>query len=316
MIARTIAIMTATLDDRRHRATRATQLGILANACLAIVKLVAGLVGGSYALVADAIESAADVVGSLIVWGGLAVSARDADEAFPFGYGKAEPLAAAVVGLILLGAALAVALQAVDEILTPHRSPAPWTLVVLLLVVAIKELLARKIERVGTAVGSVAVRADALHHRSDALTSAAAAIGITVSVVGGEGWAVADDWAALAASTIIAWNGLGVLRPALADLMDRSPSQAIGARVIEVARDVEQVRGIEKVRLRPSGLGVYVELHVEADPMMSLEAAHALGGLVRSTLRRELPEVLDVLVHMEPERVDRAPDNLFGDDDG
>lgn len=306
--------MPSSLDDRRLRATRATQLGILANAGLAIVKLVAGLVGGSYALVADAIESAADVVGSLIVWGGLAVSARDADEAFPFGYGKAEPLAAAVVGLILLGAGLAVALQAVDEIVTPHRSPAPWTLVVLLVVIATKELLARKIERVGTAVGSVAVRADALHHRSDALTSAAAAIGITVSVVGGEGWAVADDWAALAASAIIGWNGFGVLRPALADLMDRSPSAAIGARVVAVAQAVPEVRGIEKVRLRPSGLGVYVELHVEADPMMTLEKAHALGGLVRSTLRREIPEVLDVLVHMEPAGDGVVLDNVGPDE--
>jgi cation diffusion facilitator family transporter len=187
-------------------------------------------------------------------------------------------------------------------------------LVVLLLVVATKELLARRIESVGTAVGSVAVRADALHHRSDALTSAAAAIGITISIVGGEGWAVADDWAALAASAIIAWNGLGVLRPALADLMDRSPASAVGARIEEVARLVPDVRGIEKVRLRPSGLGVYVELHVEADPAMTLQAAHALGGLVRSTLRREVPEVLDVLVHMEPARAEVVLDNVGADE--
>lgn len=302
------------LASRQRRATRATQLGILANAGLAIVKLVAGLVGGSYALVADAIESAADVVSSLIVWGGLTVSARDADEAFPFGYGKAEPLAAAVVGLIMLGAALAVAVQAVDEILTPHRSPAPWTLAVLLAVVVFKELLARRIERVGTSVGSTAVRADALHHRSDALTSLAAALGISASIVGGEGWAVADDWAALFASGIIAWNGFLVLRPALADLMDRAPDPDVMIRIEGVAATVPGVEGIEKLRVRRVGLGVFVDLHVEAAPLMPLREAHALGGRVRATVRAELPEVLDVLVHMEPVPPDEpeASDTVSG----
>jgi cation diffusion facilitator family transporter len=294
----------------QERAEGAVRTGVLANAVLAAVKLVAGLVGGSYALVADAVESTADVLGSLVVLGGLRVAARSADDVFPFGYGKAEPLSAAVVGLMLLGAAVAIAVQATIEMMTPHSPPEPWTLGVLVGVVVVKEGLSRWIARIGREVGSVAVRADAQHQRGDALTSAAAAVGILATVVGGPAWAVADEWAAIVASFIICWSGIGILRPAVADLMDRSPSPDLAARIEACALAVPGVCGLETVRLRRSGLGVFVDLHVEADGQMPLVDAHALGGKVRATLRREVPEVLDVLVHMEP----AAPETPGGQD--
>ncbi|RPH56585.1 cation transporter, partial [bacterium] len=213
--------------ERLERGTRAAQMGLLANAVLAIIKFLAGVVGNSYALVADAVESATDIFSSLIVWGGLRISARSADEQFPFGYGKAEALATAVVALMLLGAATGVAIAAVQEILTPHTVPAPFTLAVLFGVIVVKEILFRRVFRVGEEVESTAVRGDAWHHRSDAITSAAAAVGITVALIGGPEWAQADDWAALLAAGVIYFNGWRILRPAVGDLMDRSPEAAV-----------------------------------------------------------------------------------------
>lgn len=175
---------------------RAAQTGLFVNIVLVIVKLVAGIAGHSGALVADAIESFSDIFSSLIVWGGLRITTRPADEEYPYGYGKAEALAAAIVSLMLLGAALGVAVAAIGEILTPHRLPAPYTLVVLAAVIPVKEILFRRVVRVGSETGSTAVKADAWHHRSDALTSAAALIGIGVALWGGPGWEAADDWAA------------------------------------------------------------------------------------------------------------------------
>jgi cation diffusion facilitator family transporter len=186
------------LGPRSARGIRSAQAGLLVNTVLAVTKLVAGLAGNTYALVADAVESTADIFSSLIVSGGLKIATRDPDEAYPFGYGKAEPLAA-VVALMLVGAAIGIAIQAVREIRTPHFTRAPWTLIVLVGVLVIKFVLFRRVNAVGTAVGSTAVRADARHHLSDAVTSAAAFIGISIALVGGPGWASADDWAALLA---------------------------------------------------------------------------------------------------------------------
>src|SRR3954469_6211793 len=202
---------------------RAALGGLLVNAALVVVKLLAGILGHSYALVADAIESSTDIFSSLIVWAGLRITTRPADEDYPYGYGKAESLAAAAVSLMLLGAALGIGVAAVGEIVKPHHAPAPYTLAVVAVVVAVKGVLSRKVLRVGHETGSTAVEADAWHHRSDALTSAAAFVGIAVALWGGPGWESADDWAALAAAAIIVVNGVRLLRTAVRDLMDRMP---------------------------------------------------------------------------------------------
>ena len=288
------------MADRIHRGIRTAQAGLLVNAALAIVKLIAGLLGNSYALVADAIESTADVFSSLVVWGGLHLASRGADDEFPFGYGKAEPLAAAVVGLMLVGAAIAVAIQAVREILTPHHTPAPFTLAVLVGVILVKELLFRRVLDVGQELGSTAVRADAWHHRSDAITSAAAFVGISVALLGGPGWEQADDWAALVASAVILFNGVRVVRPAVADLMDRAPDAAIGTSIADAAGSVPDVCAVEKLAVRKHGLSYYVDIHVHADPAMSLHDAHELSGRVKGAIRDRVPSVAGVLVHMEP----------------
>ena len=288
------------MTERNRRGVRAAQTAILVNAFLALTKLAAGIFGHTYALVADAVESTTDVFSSTIVWAGLRVASRDPDEAYPFGYGKAEPLATAVVAMLLLGAAVGVALQSISEIRTPHLTPAPWTLAVLVGVVVVKWVLSRRVHAIGSAIGSTAVKADAWHHMSDALTSAAAFIGISIALWGGPGWESADDWAALLASFIIATNGIMMLRPALHDLMDRMPGPEIVEPVRRAAQSVAGVLATEKLAVRRSGLGYRVTIHVQADSQLPLHDAHVLSGKVKGAIKAALPEVQYVLVHMEP----------------
>jgi len=290
------------LSERRQGddGVRLAQAGMLLNMVLAIVKVLAGIIGHSYALIADGIESVADIFGSLIVWSGLRVARRSADNAYPFGYGKAEALAAAAVGFMLLGAAIGISIEAVREIMTPHHTPAPFTLVVLVGVVLIKELFFRRVSRAAVASGSTAVRADAWHHRSDAITSLAAFIGISIALIGGPGWEQADDWAALLAACVIVYNGVQVARPALQELMDRAPGEPLLARVERAAHSVTGVLATEKLKMRRAGTAYYVDLHVQADPTLSLHEAHILSGMVKSAIRREVPEVSGALIHMEP----------------
>lgn len=291
------------MPDPRARLARGVAViraAMLVNACLALIKLAAGILGNSYALIADAVESLADVFTSLVVWGGLRLASRDADQEYPFGYGRAEPLAAAIVGLVMAAAAVGIAIQAVREIITPHHAPAPFTLAVLVLVIVTKETLFRTVLRTGTAIASGAVQADAWHHRSDAITSAAAFLGISVALVGGPGWEMADDVAALFASGVILFNALRVLRPAALELMDRAPADEVMAAVAAAATAVAGVRMIEKLRVRKLGTHYTADLHVQADPRISLHDAHILSGKVKGAIRTAVPAVADVLVHMEP----------------
>jgi cation diffusion facilitator family transporter len=288
-----------------QRGIRAAQTGMIINAALAGIKLVAGIVGNTYALVADAVESGADVLASLLVWGGLAVAAQPADEDHPYGHGKAEALAAAAVSVMLLVAAAGIAIEAMREIRTPHTVPAPWTLAVLVGVMIVKWTLSRRVHAVGDETGSTAVKADAQHHLSDAITSAAAFVGISLALVGsrmwgGSGWASADDWAALVASAVIAFNGVSMLRAATQDLMDRMPGPEVVRPIRDAALGVPGVAAIEKLHVRKAGTTYHVTVHVQADGTMSLEDAHALGGRVKSAICASAPHVSDVLVHMEP----------------
>jgi cation diffusion facilitator family transporter len=288
------------MAEASQRGIRSAQIAILVNTCLALIKLAAGVFGHSYALVADAVESTADIFSSSVVWGGLRVAARDPDDAYPFGYGKAEPIATAVVSLMLLGAALGIAIEAISEIRTPHHSPAPWTLAVLVGVVVVKWTLSRRVHAVGSDIGSRAVEADAWHHMSDAVTSAAAFVGISIALWGGAGWESADDWAALVASGVIAFNGVNMLRLALHDLMDRMPGAEVVGPVRRAAESVTGVLATEKLAVLRSGMGYRVTIHVQTDPEIPLREAHILSGMVKGAIRTAVPQVQYVLVHMEP----------------
>jgi cation diffusion facilitator family transporter len=197
--------------------------------------------------------------------------------------------------------------SAAHEIATPHHTPAPFTLAVLAGVILIKGVLSRKVLRVGDETGSSAVKADAWHHRSDALTSAAAFVGIAVALWGGEGWESADDWAALVAAGVIAINGGLLLRAALRDLMDRMPEGPLVDQIARAATSVEGVRAVEKLMVRKLGIEYFVDLHVQADPTLPLREAHILSGKVKGAIRSAIPGVARVLIHMEPYEAGSRP---------
>lgn len=283
-----------------QRGLQSAQLGILINTLLAVTKLVAGILGNAYALVADAVESTSDILSSLIVLLGLQISAREPNEAYPFGYGRAETLAAAVVALMLVGTAIGISIEAIREIQTPHHAPAAWTLGVLVVVIIIKWVVSRQVNSAGKELGSQSLQADAWHHLSDAITSAAAFIGISLAVVMGPGWEAADDWAALAASVVILVNGLLLLLGAFRDLMDRAPQTDVVNQVRQVAGQVPGVLAVEKLFARRTGMNYFIEIHVQAAPQTPLQEAHAIGGRVKAEIRHHVRAVTGVVIHLEP----------------
>ncbi len=287
-------------ESRLKRGLRATFTGLAVNTVLAGSKLAAGILGHSHALIADSVESLADIFSSLIVWRGLVVAAEPADEDHPYGHGKAEPIAAAIVSAMLLVAAAWISSTALGEIRHPHLSPAPFTLVVLLAVIAVKEMLFRFVLRAADSVESSAVKADAWHHRSDAITSLAAGIGISIALIGGKGYESADDLAAVAAALVIAWNGWRLLRPALNELMDRSPSRELVEGIRRLAETAPEVIHVEKCLVRKMGHQYYVDMHVEVDPQMTVLRSHEIAHEVKDKIRNRFSRVRDVLVHIEP----------------
>ncbi len=283
-----------------RRGTRAAALGVLVSAALASVKIAAGLLGNSFALIADGVESVFDVVSSLLVWGGIRASSAPESERYPYGTGKAEPLAALAVSTMLLVAAAAIAVGAVLEIRTPHAQPAVFTLPVLVAVIVGKELVFRLLRAEGAHTGSQALHTDAWHHRSDALTSLAALVGISVALVGGPEYAAADDWAALVACGVIGWNGGRLFRRAYREILDVTAPEEVRQRIRDLALSVEGVRGIDLLRVRRSGLVLWVDIHVEVDGALTVAEGHRIAHLVKDRLiGSELP-IRDALVHVEP----------------
>jgi cation diffusion facilitator family transporter len=275
-------------------------VGVAVNAALAALKIVAGVFGNSYALIADGIESTTDIVTSLVVWGGLRIASRPPNERHPYGYGKAESLAGAVAAIALMIAAGIIAIQSVYEILTPHHLPHWSTLLVLVLVVLTKETLARWVSQVGEAAESTSLMGDAWHHRADALTSLAAFIGISIGLIGGPGYEPADDWAALFACLVIAYSGMRLLITAVRDVLDVAPSQQFEDEVRRIAGEVPGVLAVEKCRIRKSGTSYFVEIHIQVDGQITVRRGHEIGGQVRHTLRASSSRIADALVHIEP----------------
>ena len=278
---------------------RAALLGILINAALAAGKLVAGVVGHSFALVADAVESMVDIAGSAVIWGALRYGGRPPDEEHPFGHGKAESLAALAVACVIIVAGMGIAAEAIRQILTPQEGPRSFTLIVLVGVVLVKEVMFRVTNRAAKRAGSSAGRADAWHHRSDAITSAFAFVGISVSLIGGPGWASADDWAALAASFVIVFNGVRLVREPYAELMDRNDEE-FAARCRDIAMSIGGVEDVERSEARKMGRLYRVVMHVEVDPEMSVRASHDLTGKIKAHIREKIGRVASVLIHIEP----------------
>ncbi len=274
---------------------------IAVNVILALIKIATGIFGNSYALIADGIESTMDVVSSFIVWGSLRISIKPPDKSHPYGHGKAESIAGVIVAISLLAASVVIAVQSIREIQTPHHSPAWYTLVVLVGIIITKEILFRKMTRIGDKLDSSALKSDAWHHRSDAITSVAAFVGISISLVGGPGYEVADDWAALLACVVIIYNGVRLLLPAFNEVMDGAVPDDIEKQIRKHASQIAGVIEIEKCRIRKSGMGLIMDIHVVVQEDKSVREGHEIGHNVKNFLLESGLQIYDVTVHIEPD---------------
>lgn len=275
-------------------------LSLGVNIALMVVKITTGVLGSCYALIADGVESASDVITSSVTWIGFRLSLRPADADHPFGHGKIESVSGAFAGCSLLAAATLIAWQSVREIMTVHQAPAWYTLPVLILVVIVKEAVSRRVMTAGRSVESQAIKGDAWHHRSDAITSGAAAVGITLALFGGSRFAVADDWAALIACLIIYFNGFSILKGAVHEILDGDVGGDVQRLVREVAGTVDGIVDVEKCRIRKSGIDYFVEIHIHVPADMSVCEGHAVGHRVKDAVMAAKPSVRDVTVHVEP----------------
>lgn len=285
-----------------HRQAKgAIYLSIVGNLGLAIVKALAGIFGNSYALIADAIESTGDVLSSILVLFGLKYSQRPADENHPYGHGRIEPLMTFIVVAFLGASAMVIGYQSIQNIRTPHEAPKSYTLIVLAGIIIVKEIFYRFVSRVGKETNSSSVQADAWHHRSDAITSLAAFIGISIALWMGEGYESADDWAALLACGIILYNSYLIFRPALGEIMDEDVYQEMVVEIREVAATVPGVIDTEKCYVRKLGLKFHVDLHLTVNSNITVKEGHDIAHLLKDTLILKMPQIADVLIHVEPD---------------
>jgi cation diffusion facilitator family transporter len=284
----------------QKKAENATYFSIIGNIALAGIKGSAGYFGNSYALIADAIESTTDIFSSFLVLFGIKYSNRPADENHPYGHGRAEPLITFfVVGFLITSAAI-IAYQSIINISTPHNLPKPWTLYILGGIIIWKEISYRLVMKKGIETNSSSLKADAWHHRSDAITSVAAFIGISIALFFGKGYESADDWAALFASGFIIYNSYLILRPALGEIMDEHLYDTLIEEIRQVSHTVEGVIDTEKCFIRKSGMIYHVDLHATVDAFITVKQGHDIAHNLKDTLRNRLPQLGHVLIHVEP----------------
>jgi cation diffusion facilitator family transporter len=281
-------------------AIKATYFSLIGNASLAVIKGLAGFFGNSYALIADAIESTTDIFSSFLVLFGIKYSSRPADENHPYGHGRAEPLITFIVVGFLITSATIIAYESILNIGTPHELPKSWTLIVLGLIIVWKEISFQLVMKKSIETNSSSLKADAWHHRSDAITSVAAFIGISIALFLGKGYESADDWAALFASGFILYNSYLIFRPALGEIMDEHLYNDLVEEIRIVSHQVEGVIDTEKCFIRKAGMKYHVDLHAIVDSNISVKEGHDISHHLKDTLREEIPQLGHVLIHIEP----------------
>lgn len=287
-------------QENKEKSIRTTYFSIVGNAMLALVKLLGGIFGNSYALIADAIESAVDVASSIIVLMGLHYSNRPADKRHPYGHGRLEPLITfSVIGFLIVSAAV-ISYQAIQNIFTPHPLPKVWTLAVLVPIILWKEGSYRWVMGRAKAIHSSALKADAWHHRADALTSLLAFVGISIALILGEGYEAADDIAAIFAAQVIVYNCYRLFRPALGELMDEQIHDDLEEQIRVISLGVYGVLATEKCYIRKSGLDYHVDLHAIVNGDLSVREGHDIAHSLQDTLKAALPQLGQVLIHIEP----------------
>ncbi|WP_282178417.1 cation diffusion facilitator family transporter [Maribacter stanieri] len=282
-------------------AIKTTYFSIIGNICLALIKGFAGFFGNSYALIADAIESTTDIFASVLVLLGFKYAERPADENHPYGHGKIEPIITFLVVAFLVISATVIAYESIENIQTPHKVPKPWTLIVLGIIILWKEISYRVVIKKSEETNSTSLKADAWHHRSDAITSIMAFIGISIAVVLGKGYETADDWAALMASGFILYNSYLILRPALGEIMDEQRYDDLLEEIRIKSLEVPGITGTEKCFIRKAGMKFHVDLHAMVDGNISVTKGHDIAHLLQDHLNKEIPNLEHVLIHIEPD---------------
>ena len=281
-------------------AVKTTYFSIISNASLALLKWIAGYFGNSYALIADAIESTTDIFSSFLVLIGLKYSSKPADKNHPYGHGKIEPLVTfAVVGFLIISAGI-IARQSIINIQTPHELPRFYTLFILAAIIAWKETSYRIVVKKSKETKSSSLKADAWHHRSDAITSVAAFIGISVALILGKGFESADDWAALFAAGFILYNCYLIFRPALGEVMDEHTHDDFVEEIRNISKTVPEVIDTEKCFIRKTGMKYSVDLHVIVNGNISVKEGHEISHKVKAKLQEKMPEILNIIIHTEP----------------
>ncbi len=285
---------------RKTLAIRTVIFSMVSSLFLAAIKFLTGIFGNSYALIADGIESVVDVFSSILVLIGLNYAERPADENHPYGHGKAEPLITFLVVVFLVISAATIAWQAINNIQTPHELPKPFTLIVLGVIIIWKEISFQIVIKRSKKLKSTALKAEAWHHRSDAITSVAAFIGISIALFGGKGFEVADDYAALLAVVFILYNCYKIFRPALREVMDEDVYEDLTQKIREISVQVNGILDTEKCFIRKAGMKYHVDLHAIVDGKISVKEGHHISHELKDHLRREIPELGHVLIHVEP----------------
>lgn len=286
--------------SNQNLAIRTVIFSMLGNVALASIKFLAGIFGHSYALIADGIESVVDVFASILVLVGLRYANRPADENHPYGHGKAEPLITFLVVAFLILSAATIAFQAIQHILVPHHIPENFTLWVLAGIIIWKEASYQIVMKRSKVINSDSLKAEAWHHRSDAITSIAAFIGISIALYFGDGYEVADDYAALVAVVFIGYNCYKIFRPALAEVMDENNHEELIEKIRKVAVQVNGVKGTEKCYIRKAGMDYHVDLHALVEGNLTVKEGHTISHLLKDRLQKEFPEIGHLLIHIEP----------------
>ena len=286
--------------SKEQTAIKTTYFSIAASFLLAVIKGLAGFFGNSYALIADAIESTADIFSSLFVLFGLKYAKRPADKNHPYGHGKIEPLITFIVVAFLVASAIIIATESIHNIRTPQEAPKAWTLYILAVIILWKEISYRIVIKKSIETNSSSLKADAWHHRSDAITSVAAFIGISIAVFFGKGYEAADDWAALFASGFILYNSYKIFRPALGEIMDEHVYDDLIDDIRKKSLEVDGILGTEKCLIRKAGMQYHVELHAIVDGEISVTEGHSLSHKLKDNLKKEIPNLGQILIHIEP----------------
>ena len=291
--------------SREKAIFRVTWVGSIVNFLLLVFKSIAGILGHSSALVADAVHSLSDFVTDIIVIVFVKISGKPEDDDHKYGHGKFETLATAIIGLALfaVGATLLMSgATKVFEVLKGAVLPAPSIIALIAAAVSIiaKEILYRYTVRVGKDLDSQAVIANAWHHRSDAFSSIGTFVGVGGAIFLGEKWRILDPIAAIVVSVFIIKVAVELIKPCVNELLERSLPAETEQRILDIIASFPEVSSPHHLRTRRIGNNIAIEVHLRMDGMVTLESAHAVATAVEKRLKGEFGRHTHVGIHMEP----------------